>query len=378
MHLGLGDPLPEISREYYERHEIRHADLYSITQGCSRREIRASLLKAVGCSSVCFWLWQRFGPLGILEEVIFEAEDYYVRMAQFPAVRVVLVGYEVLFPPALALACNRLGIVTVATQERFSNAFFPADLFAVEHYFFLGEQARSMIKRRGFSWIGKEHILGPARVKNLRKAMVQSDPGKYQAIRAKQKLVLVLDFHSEPSFNENRLVDNHWEHNQRFYRDIIRLAEHFQTAHFVIKGKNADWLELDYFSSVREEIEGIGNVSVETDLREYDPARMAAITDLCIAMYNSLGDELLAIDRPVIFYDFYGMPADFYDFEKTAACATTFGELMAATTRGLQTGRVLEPRDSERIRRKCYGYENGLPSEGSHLLDTLHSIYNGP
>jgi hypothetical protein len=84
---------------------------------------------------VSCWLQEyiRFGltRIRVFYSVWWQIRDYDSRVRSFPEVRIALVGYEMLFPAALALAFALNKIKTVATQERFSCSFFPMAGFIV-------------------------------------------------------------------------------------------------------------------------------------------------------------------------------------------------------------------------------------------------------
>ena len=59
------------------------------------------------------------------------------------------------------------------------------------------------------------------------------------------------------------------------------------------------------FRGILDIVKNTKNISVETDLEHYNPNKMISIADAAIAMYTSLGDEMLALGKPVLFYDYF-------------------------------------------------------------------------
>jgi hypothetical protein len=88
-----------------------------------------------------------------------------------------------------------------------------------------------------------------------------------------------------------------------FYSVLIRLAREFQELYFVVKPKTLRIFELDFYKKMENKINGMKNLEVISDLKKYNPYKMAALADLIIGKHNSLLEEALCVGKKVIFYD---------------------------------------------------------------------------
>ena len=76
----------------------------------------------------------------------------------------------------------------------------------------------------------------------------------------------------------------------------------------MIKSKNTNIKNINYFHSIFEEIDSLENKSYESNLNRYTPEKIVSIADICLARATSLADEMLAIGKPTIIYDKFGHP----------------------------------------------------------------------
>jgi hypothetical protein len=164
---------------------------------------------------------------------------YLSALDRLPNARVALIGYDILFPPILAVALGVRGVSTVATQERFFAPFQGIYRLLFDHYLTIGARiCRFVEKHERLAKIGHCQPIGPVRAESILKHLAPF-PEKYAKIKRERALILALDFHSLPSAVENvRAMANHWKCNRRFYLDLIRLAVDFPRAHIVVKGKD--------------------------------------------------------------------------------------------------------------------------------------------
>ncbi len=235
------------------------------------------------------------------------------RLERIPKLKIVLIGYDILFPPQLALACKIKGIKTVAVQERMFSAWWSGPLI-IEHYFVTGRSATQVLEKRFQDLIENKYEIGPIRLDAHYKAITKSEKLKNDLPFYKWR-VLVLDFFSSTDYYENgRSVINTWKNNRKFYHDIIKLCSYFPQAHFMIKGKEYDFIKIPYFSDLVEEIEQTPNCMLIKDYEQWTPFTSVSVSDIAIALHTSLGDEMLALGKPVIFYDFFKFPSELLDY----------------------------------------------------------------
>jgi hypothetical protein len=244
--------------------------------------------------------------LGLLASIVLEiVRSRVVRgmaaLERFPNAKLALLGYEFLFPAWLAYALQARGIRVAATQERLMQAFVPGCTLILDEYFVHGNAAGDLLARNQFACIGKVHSVGDVRAAELFNVRERVDEFRSEY----RHITLVLDWHSEPDrVQDAQHVTNNWANNRLFYEDIIALARQFPSHYFLLRGKNADWFANPAFADIRQQVEMLPNISVsmryDKPLISYD---LAASSDSVIARYTSLGDQCLAVGKPLIYYD---------------------------------------------------------------------------
>jgi hypothetical protein len=146
------------------------------------------------------------------------------------------------------------------------------------------------------------------------------------------------------------ILEQH-ENNKLFYRDIIALARRFPRNCFVICGKDAEWLKLETFSDIRDDIAATSNIAINSDYSEPLIAySLAAGADSVVARYTSLRDQCLAINKPVIYHDGSvnngPLVRSVLDFSPYPVMVTTFDSLVTQYSRIVNTGGYMPPEES--------------------------------
>ena len=78
--------------------------------------------------------------------------------------KVALVGYDYLFPKALALSLDILEIHTVAYQERYLSAFVGIGSVSIDTYFMWNDELKRRMDRSKLSFIGESISLGCVKI----------------------------------------------------------------------------------------------------------------------------------------------------------------------------------------------------------------------
>ena len=314
LHMSLGEDkfLLKRSFQYYKEKNIPYADWADVT-GLS---IKEKLVMCIRISSKLLASTWKDWDVSVFVAVIrthIAVQSNMLRLQQFPKLKNVLVGYDILFPLELSLACKEMNITTVAVQERMISAWWTWPLL-IDHYFIYGSAASKILDKRFNGLIKHKYEIGPIRLADHQKTFDKKEELKVMLPDYKWR-VLVLDFHSSLGwYNNGRCLGNNWRNNLRFYKDIINLCDHFPQAYFMIKGKNNDFLNIPYFSEIKTRTKQTPNCMVVKDYEQWTPFTSSAISDIAVAMHTSLGDEMLALGKPVIFYDFFGFPSQIIDY----------------------------------------------------------------
>ena len=233
----------------------------------------------------------------LLNTVIFLTKRKAVN-STFPNAKIVLVGYEILFPQIVSLVFESLSVKTVATQERFTaSAIFENFPFIIDTYFASSDFGCKKIEQSANKFVNQCIPIGQVRtdlIEKFKKSELVLD-----------NLIVVFDYHSDKNRYENKKVAINWSANKAFYEDICKLAKKFSDIDIVIRGKNTAWTKISFFKDTLDKIKSIPNLSISTDYSSPNiQYRLASKAKLIIAKHTSIGDELIASGKPVIFHDF--------------------------------------------------------------------------
>ncbi|GAB6037199.1 hypothetical protein JCM15519_17580 [Fundidesulfovibrio butyratiphilus] len=260
-------------------------------------------------------------------------ERAYGALGVFSKAKLALIAYDYLFPLEMSLALHTRGIRTAAVQERFIQGFYPNLALLLDEYFVWGERSRRCIEKTTTCAIERITPIGPVRADTLWQKLQEPLPERIAQIKNnRQHVVLVLDWHSTPDeYSNAALWETTWKNNRLFYSDILRLAAEFPQAHFIIRGKNDNWTRLPYFRDTLDRITKAPNIEISADYSQYNVSYdLAAVADSIIARHTSLGDEAIALGKPVLFYevglncprcvasvfDYDGHPVFFFTYEE--------------------------------------------------------------
>lgn len=236
---------------------------------------------------------------------LYSARDSVLRLKEIPNLKLMLYGYDVLFPKSISYGCRVLNITTVASQER---NFFPwgESSLIVDHYFSIGPASDKRIQINARYDVGSSYVVGSPRLDDIYSQFCTISSRK-KILNDCKLLSIVFDFHSSvDKYDNERSYNNNWRSNCEFYSVIIDMAKHFPEVMFLIKGKNSDFLRIPFFAKVVNEINKIKNICVVTDQGTVSPYYYAAICDFAIAIYTSIADEIMQSNKPVILYDGLG------------------------------------------------------------------------
>ena len=214
--------------------------------------------------------------------------------------KIVLVGYDVHFPVVLSLAFESLKIRTIAVQERFLPTFFSYYMFCIDTYLCDSVFICKILEKSNDKLVNNCIPCGQTRTDIL------INYQKNTTSENKRFTIIAFDVHSNYDFNINRLNPLvNWRANASFYKDLCKLAERFTEVDIIIRGKDSNWTKIPYFKEVLAKVNGISNIWIDDDYSEMNKQyKLAAISDLAIAKHTSIGDELLAIGKKVIYHDY--------------------------------------------------------------------------
>ena len=307
LHLSLHDneSILEFSKKYYSEKEIPNAEYYTYA-GMQSKEKVSSIFWFV-CQFFKTFAWKQWDLFVVVVYfyILLSILDHKIRLRNVGA-KIIFVGYDFLFPVTIAMSARINGIKIIASQERFilswANPFYIFD-----YYFSIGKSSNiELLKSKNVS-IKNIYNIGSVRKDQL------IIGGSFESFDLKKDLsnkiegstnVLVLDYHTDRSIYQyaGRQLSN-LKFNRQFYKTIIETAQKYPDLNFLIKGKNHDFLSMEEFKDIVNLIAKIKNLTVLTDYSYWTPYRAVSKSKFAIALYTSLGDEMLQIGKPVIFYD---------------------------------------------------------------------------
>lgn len=214
--------------------------------------------------------------------------------------KIALVGYEILFPKALALALESLNIKTIAISERFITGYHKIDTFMVNTLLSISESSSKIIKKS--ERFLAENIFPVGQVRSDHFFDVSHAKSKY-----KQRVV-ILDYHIENDFESEKFhqVIN-WKNDISFRNEILLLAENNPNVEFIFRGKNYNWYKNNkYHHDVVSKVDKLKNVKVDKDYSTnyWKSYHLCASADLVIARPTSLAEECVSKSINVIVMDY--------------------------------------------------------------------------
>jgi hypothetical protein len=315
------------------------------------------------------------GPVAscLVEVALLRVQRGIAALNAFKNARLALLGYEYLFPVWLAYALQVRNVRVVATQERLMHCMLPNWTLILDDYFVYGEASRRALRNNPFALIGEIHVVGDLRAAWLLRGVARHAgfPAGYE------HATLVLDWHSvlDPADDAQRAGAN-YKNNKLFYHDIIALARRFPRSCFVIRGKDAEWLKLETFSGVRADIAATPNIIINSDYSEPLVAySLAAAADSVVARYTSLGDQCLAINKPVIYHDGSvnngPLARSILDFTPYPVMVTTFDSLVTQYSRIVSDGHYLSPEEAKGLADFFFSGKDAPAYAQARVLGTL-------
>jgi hypothetical protein len=242
----------------------------------------------------------------------------------------------------------------------------------MDHYFVYGHASKGILDERFKSLIKNIYEIGPIRLWKHYECIEKSHEYKKKLPDFKFR-VLVLDSHSVSGFYQNgRCLVNNWKNNLKFYQDILNLCASFPHVHFMFKGKNYDFIHIPYFSEVVNQIEEAPNCMLVKDYEKWTPYSSCAVSDIAIALHTSLGDEMLALGKPVIFYEYVRFACEFFDYG-SEVISFNFDDLKLKLTTFFENPDKYN-QSLNSIREKCFNISNETPKQllDKELIEIFH------
>ena len=293
--------LDKKQREFYDKNEIK-TTLFPKSTIRNYCRIGSHVLKSIGLVESLLLLRKNSVLFYVL---FFNSCSFLSKMESiksFSNAKIALVGYEILFPPVLSMALESSGVKTAAVQERFmAGTFYENWGFILDNYFCNSDFSCKQLGESKDKFINFCIPCGQVRTDLLKQFEIKVDSNDI-----KKNLIVAFDYHSVQSSDLNRTQPIiNWKANKAFYKDLCKLAEKFPDVNIVIRGKNINWTKNSSFKDVLIKINNLPNIDISADFDTLNEQyKLASEASLIIAKHTSIADELIAIGKPTLFYDF--------------------------------------------------------------------------
>ena len=226
----------------------------------------------------------------------------------FPKLKYILVGYDLLFPVEISIASKYLDIKTIAIQDRLLHPSWSHKM-CFDYYFLLGQQSKKVAKER----MGKT-------IKNLNKTQISKIDNfnikKNKKHKSKTKC-LVVDFSSleeKKWYSNGRSILGNWKTNCNFYYEVVSLSKKYPNILFLIKSKNYFWLKNNYFKDLVKILNKQKNIKILKNQKKWTPEYSIKFADFAISRYSSLSDQMFYLNKPTLIFNYNGYPGSIFDF----------------------------------------------------------------
>ena len=226
----------------------------------------------------------------------------------FPKLKYILAGYDLLFPVTISVACAHLNIKTIAAQDRLLHPVW-SPMMCFDYYLSLGSTSNKFIKKR----MGKT-------IKNT--VNIQISTMNAFNIKKNEKYknnlkCLIVDYHSvkdENWYSNGRSIVANWKVNYKFYYNVLSLSKKYPNILFLIKSKNYLWLKVNYFKGLIKALNNQKNIKILSDQKKWTGDYSIKYSDFAISRYSSLSDEMFYRNKPILFINECGYPGGVYNF----------------------------------------------------------------
>jgi len=224
---------------------------------------------------------------------------YRSSLTHYKEAKIALVGYDILFPKALAFALESLNIKTISITERFILIYSNNYTFSLDTLLSASESSSKIIKKSDRFLTNNLYSVG----------QVRTDKFFYKDIpKSKYKArVVVLDHHIEND-SENQKFEPilNWKNDVNYRNEILFLAELNPEIEFIFRGKNCSWYNNKYHHHIKTKADKLPNVSVDMDysINSWKSYNLCASADLIIARPTSLAEECVSKGMDVIVMDY--------------------------------------------------------------------------
>ena len=306
LHLSIGDQNlnDDLTNEFYEKNKITNIDFVSLGN-ISLKEFFLTSWNFIKE----YYIFSRnsLGSVIFFLALWISIKKSLNRLDALPNAQVAIFGFDLLAPREISIACRIKKIQTIATQERFLEAWCEDFFFIFDHYLVINKNIETVLLDKKLNSVRKIKSIGPVRSDMINTTV-------YEKSINDKKTVLILDSHSKTNLYSNgRANFSNWKQNYTFYESIMSLAKENMDIKFIIKGKNYCFIDIPYFKNIKKIIDQTKNIELYKN-ESNSPYELIESAHLAIARYTSLIDEMLYKERSVLIYETGGYPSTFFNY----------------------------------------------------------------
>ena len=225
--------------------------------------------------------------------------DQIKSLNNFP--RKIYIHYDVLCSKYLLFAFHLNNIQTFASQERSRQHIYLPYLF-IDNYFIISDYFKKELKKYGY-FIKNFIPMGFSRSKyNQNKKVYLGN------FFPKQKYKGIVSCFGLYPFPENKVsgyceAGVSEESNLKFINDIHSLSKNYKDYLFILRFKNTNFFDDKIFSKALKKIKNANNLFFQDNYKKVNSYSIAHNSKIIISKWTSIAEELLSLNKKVIFYD---------------------------------------------------------------------------
>jgi hypothetical protein len=229
----------------------------------------------------------------------FLSEFYVQKMSSIVGCKFALIGYDVLLPKEISVALHRLGIETIAIQERYTLPYAGNYNLVIDNYLVWSYNVEAMINDSiGESYVGNYIVTGPPRSDKVNLDKRNTIPGF-------RKKIIVYSNSPEPKNADKYTLLNSWLNIKTLLQDVLELSVKFPECDFKIRAKHTGWSNIAFFGPILESLSCNDNVEIIDDYQKMDISyKLLSNAYGVIGHHTSISDEAMCHGIPVLFHDF--------------------------------------------------------------------------
>lgn len=218
------------------------------------------------------------------------------------AVRLAVVGYDILFDPLLSATLQCRGYYVFAAQERMMSSCLGDYNFMIFNEYHV-QSNPAKIKYESLSTCSIDSIVvsGSYRTDYISRVNHRDSMREF---KRSNRLIVCFDYHTPADHASLFDTELNVMNNRLFYKDIIALSRANPGLNFIIKSKDIFWTHMTEYSDLLVEIDGCKNLSINFSTANNRTYKLLSECDMAIGKITSALDEARMANIPIIIHDY--------------------------------------------------------------------------